>query len=307
MAQMAAQLNQANFGQAQAAATGDITAACRRQLANQAPIRPTSIASIPGVAAASARSATQAQHVPARNFGEQLTAGQMEQQQAQNQINAQMAKFQQAANYPNQQLGILQSALGMTPYEQGDRRAPRPHRRRQSADPLGMALGGLQALGGLFGGGSLFGRRRRLAGLLRSAAQDRHHQGRHASDRHRRFTPIATRATQRRYPEGGRADGRGRGQAFRPRQRWRRSPARAARWRFIRAVLGALSPPASTPIAALTPGPRGGAGPIGTPPGGFGMGPPVPGALAGPGVAGAIGALGGSMRARRPRLGAFGG
>ena len=54
----------------------------------------------------------------------------MEQQQAQNVINAQMAKFQHAANYPNQQLSILQSALGMTPYEQGSR-APRPRRRRR--------------------------------------------------------------------------------------------------------------------------------------------------------------------------------
>jgi hypothetical protein len=73
-------------------------------------------------------------------------------------------------------------------------------------------------------------------------------------------------------------------------------------------MLGALAPAASRrPLLGLTPGPRGGAGPVGRAPGGFNMGPPVPGALTGPGVAGAIGALGSSMRAKRPRQGAFGG
>ena len=37
--------------------------------------------------------------------------------QAQNEINASMAKFNQAFNYPQQQLGTLLSSLGMTPHD----------------------------------------------------------------------------------------------------------------------------------------------------------------------------------------------
>src|SRR5207344_172027 len=37
--------------------------------------------------------------------------------QAQNQINAQMAKFNQAFNYPQQQLGTLEGSLGLTPHD----------------------------------------------------------------------------------------------------------------------------------------------------------------------------------------------
>ena len=46
-----------------------------------------------------------------------MSAGAAEQMQAQNQINAQMAKFNQAFNYPQQQLGVLESSLGMTPHD----------------------------------------------------------------------------------------------------------------------------------------------------------------------------------------------
>jgi hypothetical protein len=60
-----------------------------------------------------------------------------------------MAKFQNAANYPNQQLSILQSALGMTPYEQGTQSASTTQT-QTAANPAGMALGGLQTLGSLF-------------------------------------------------------------------------------------------------------------------------------------------------------------
>jgi hypothetical protein len=51
-------------------------------------------------------------------YNEQNQAGATQMAQAQNQINAQMQKFQQAWGYPTQQLGVLQSALGMTPYGQ---------------------------------------------------------------------------------------------------------------------------------------------------------------------------------------------
>ena len=59
-----------------------------------------------------------------------------------------MAKFQNAANYPNQQLSILQSALGMTPYEQGTQSASTTQT-QQSADPLSAVLGGAKAFGSL--------------------------------------------------------------------------------------------------------------------------------------------------------------
>ena len=106
----------------------------------------------------------QAQLSQARNFTEQMTAGQMQQQQAQNQINAQMAKFQNATNYPNQQLSVLQSALGMTPYEQGQQGSSTTQT-QTAANPLQMALGGLSTLGSLFsapaGGTSAWQRPRR--------------------------------------------------------------------------------------------------------------------------------------------------
>ena len=71
------------------------------------------------------------------------------------------------------------------------------------------------------------------------------------------------------------------------------------------AVLGALAATSGRRPMPSVPafGPRGGAGPIGSPPPGFNMGPPVPGPLTGPGVSGAIGALGAPMRrpaVRRP-------
>ena len=128
----------------------------------------------------------------------------MEQQQAQNSINAQMAKFQNAANYPNQQLSILQSALGMTPYEQGQQSASTTQT-QQSADPLSAALSGVKAVGSLMP----------MFGMLRPAAQDRHHQGRHASVRHR-HSCLSLQGRPEDLPESGRADGRGRGEAFRP-------------------------------------------------------------------------------------------
>ena len=116
--QMAAQLNQANFQQAQAGAQFDITGQNQAALANQAAQQNQGNLNLQAASGLGALG-NQAELSQARNFTEQMTAGQMQQAQAQNQINAQMAKFQNASNYPNQQLSILQSALGMTPYEQG--------------------------------------------------------------------------------------------------------------------------------------------------------------------------------------------
>ena len=113
--QMAAQLNQANFGQAQAAATGDITRGLQGQMANQTADQ-ANINSLIAASSGLGALGNQAQQNQRQQFLELSTAGAQQQQQAQNQINAQIGKFNQANAYPTTQLGILQSALGMTPY-----------------------------------------------------------------------------------------------------------------------------------------------------------------------------------------------
>ena len=159
MAQMAAQLNQANFQQAQQGAEYDVGQqnqmgqfnagqSLTAQQANQAAQQNQGNLNLQAASGLGALG-NQAQLSQARNFTEQMTAGQMQQQQAQNQINAQMSKFQNAANYPNQQLSVLQSALGMTPYEQGQQGSSTTQT-QTAANPAQMALGGLSTLGSLF-------------------------------------------------------------------------------------------------------------------------------------------------------------
>ena len=60
---------------------------------------------------------TQMNAANAANYNMLQSAGAGQSMQAQNEINAQMAKFSQAFNYPQQQLGTLLSALGMTPHD----------------------------------------------------------------------------------------------------------------------------------------------------------------------------------------------
>lgn len=148
MAQMAAQLNQANYGQAQTAAQSDISTNLQAQIANQQAQQNQGALNLQG-ATGLANLGQQAQLSQARNFTEQATAGSMEQQQAQNEINANLSQYQQALQYPYQQLGVLQSALGMTPYETAQQ-GQSTTQTQASANPLTMALGGLQSLGSLF-------------------------------------------------------------------------------------------------------------------------------------------------------------
>ena len=148
MAQMAAQLNQANYGQAQSAAQQDIATNLQAQEANQAAQQNQqqyNIAAAGGLGSLG----QQAQLSQARNFTEQMTAGTAEESQQQNDINANLAQYQQALQYPYQQLGVLQSALGMTPYGQSTT-GQATTTTQQSANPLAAAFSGLQALGGLF-------------------------------------------------------------------------------------------------------------------------------------------------------------
>ena len=165
-AQMAAQLNQANFAQAQAAATGDINRTLTADTTNQASQQTdlarnlqaqmanqtaqqqkinSDIAASSGLNTTGAGIAQQANNA----FTMQNTAGTQEMANAQDQINAQMAKFQQAWGYPTQQLGVLQSALGMTPYGQSttgtsDTQTYTP------TDWAALAGAGIGALGNIF-------------------------------------------------------------------------------------------------------------------------------------------------------------
>jgi hypothetical protein len=146
--QMAAGLNQANFQQAQAGATGDInrTLAAQQgnQQAQQAKINSDILAS-QGLANLG-DSQTRAN---AANFTMLSQAGAGQQSQAQDQINAQMAKFQQANSYPQQQLATLLSALGMTPHDTMS--TGTSNTQTQTPTNWGaLALGGLQDLSGFF-------------------------------------------------------------------------------------------------------------------------------------------------------------
>ena len=114
--QMAAQLNQANFGQAQTAATGDISRNLQAQTTNQSEAQQkinSDIAASQGLTT----TGDSMNKANVANFNMLQSAGASQSMQAQNEINAQMAKFQQAFSYPQQQLGTLESSLGMTPHD----------------------------------------------------------------------------------------------------------------------------------------------------------------------------------------------
>jgi hypothetical protein len=149
MAQMAQQLNQANFGQAQSAAQNDIANQLKAAQGNQG-------AGLTQEQLTNAASSglgtlgTQQMQNNIANYGMLTSAGGFQQQQAQNDINAQMAKFQQAFQYPQQQLGMMESALGMTPYDTGTSGTSASTATQTQSNPGAMALGGLQTLGGLF-------------------------------------------------------------------------------------------------------------------------------------------------------------
>jgi hypothetical protein len=170
--QMASQLNQANFTQAQQAATGDIS----RNLAAQQGNQQANQANINSLIAASGGLGglgTQAQQNQRQQFLEESTAGAQQQQQAQNQINAQVGQFNQAQAYPGQQLGVLQSALGMTPYG-STTMGSSTGQTQTTTTPSLMAdiTGGLQSLGGMFS--APVGGTSAAQGLMNMFTSDRH-------------------------------------------------------------------------------------------------------------------------------------
>jgi hypothetical protein len=166
MAQMAANLNQANFGQAQQAAQFDVgqanAAAAANQQAQQTNLARNLQAQTTNQGAAQAKInsdilASQGltnlgdsqQRANAANFTMLSQAGASEQGSAQDQINAQMAKFQQANAYPQQQLATLLSALGMTPHDTATTGSSTTT--TQTPTNWGaLALGGLEDLSGFF-------------------------------------------------------------------------------------------------------------------------------------------------------------
>ena len=191
MAQMAQQLNQANFAQAQQAGLSDVSAQNQVGLANQqnqqanlgrqntdllanqsanaADLQRQLTAQTSNQNAALQQGAlanqasaglgtlgNQQMQNNIANYGMLTSAGGFEQQQAQNDINAQLAKFNQAFQYPQQQLGMMESSLGMTPYDTGSSGTSNSTTTQTQSNPMSMALGGLQTLGGLAGGLGMF-------------------------------------------------------------------------------------------------------------------------------------------------------
>lgn len=325
MANMAANLWGQNFTQAQGAATGDITRNLQAQIANQG-ANQANINSL--IAAGQGMSQDQA-----RQFSELVSAGSLQQQQAQNEINAQMGQFNQAWNYPGAQLGMLQSALGMTPYGQTQMGQSMGQTQTQQSNDWAMtALGGLQTLGGMFGAGGPFASGGALAGLF-GGSDRRLKTDITRVDTHPSGLPIYAyryKGDPKNYPKvvgpmaedvmkiaphavrplgvGGRL-GVDMGAiptapmvpplaAARPRGGPRGTPAGP--------LMGASRGPAGIMPSAVNPpglpaSPRIG-GPTGTPRGTPSGG--LPGALAGVGPMGAVGALGATLnppRIRRPR------
>ena len=97
MAQMAQQLNQANFTQAQAGAQGDIANTLKAQQGNQSAALQQG-ALVNQAAQGLGTLGNQQMQNNIANYGMLTSAGGFEQQQAQNDINAQLAKFNQAFN-----------------------------------------------------------------------------------------------------------------------------------------------------------------------------------------------------------------
>lgn len=147
--QMAAQLNQANYGQALSAAQSDVSQQNQVAAQNQqAGLTQEGLANQASMGLGNLGIQQMQNNIA--NYGMLAGAGGAEQQQQQNDINAQLAQFQQAWSYPQQQLGIMESALGMTPYDTATSGTSAGTTTTTQSNPAAMMLGGLSTLGGLF-------------------------------------------------------------------------------------------------------------------------------------------------------------
>ena len=317
MAQMAAQLNQANFGQAQTAAQSDIATNLQGQLANQSAQQNQAGLNLQASQGMGALG-NAAQQGQLQNFGEQVTAGSLEQQQAQNQINAQMAKFQNAWAYPGQQLGVLQSALGMTPYGQAQQ-GQSTTQTQTSPDYAMSALGGLGMLGNMFGSGGMFGASGAFAGALsdRSMKTDITKLGVHKPTGLPMYA-FRYKGDPKSYPKAVGPMAEDVGKTFGPGS-IAPIPGAGGKMMVHPAVMSALGTPGSgaTPGGGMTPGALPPSRPRGVSLPSPNLGALASGPLAPPVPINGVGALGANLRAargptaRRPRMpqirGALGG
>ena len=292
--QMASQLNQANFNQAQTAATGDITRNLQAQQGNQQ-ANQANINSLIQAASGLGTLGSQAQQNQRQQFLELSTAGAGEQAQAQNQIAANMGQFNQAQQYPLTQLGILQSGLQETPYGSTSIGSS-SGQQQQTTTPSLMSdvTGGLQALGGMFGTGGPFASL--MAGSDRALKTDITKVGVHPAT----GLPLYSyryKGDPKSYPKitGPMAEDAMQVAPHAVRTVGVHGPTGQALHTVDMNALDQAGPPmgANDNGPAIRPGRMPGAG------GGFTT--RVPGALAPPTPMGLTGALGSSMRAQRMR------
>ena len=183
---LAAQLNSANFQQAQAGATGDLqrmlAAAQGNQqaAATQGAQNLSALGQLKDLGNISTTNAT-------NQVGLLSNIGEQQQKYAQSQIDANVNKFNQAWDYPTQQLNTLLSALGMTPH--GYTQTSEGETKTQSQPNIAQGiLGGLQSVMGLMGGGA----------ASDEIPQDRQAKARHRSDNraHRARLPLQRRSEE---------------------------------------------------------------------------------------------------------------
>ena len=146
--QLLAQLNSANFTQAQAAATGDISRDLTAQQSNQTAQQQKTNSDILASQGLTNTGDTM-NKANAANFNMLQSAGATQQAQAQSQIGASMSKFDQAQNYPSQQLATLLSALGMTPHDTSTT-GTSSQTTTTPTDWMGLAESGVKTLGSLW-------------------------------------------------------------------------------------------------------------------------------------------------------------
>ena len=150
MGQMAAGLNQANFTQAQAAASGDIANRLKADQGNQSAAQNKINSDILASQGLTASGDAQ-QKANVANYAMLTSAGAQQQQQAQLGINSQIAKFAQAWGYPQQQLGTLEGALGMTPHDTATSGTSTSQTTTESSPNfMQLAQAGLQTAGNLW-------------------------------------------------------------------------------------------------------------------------------------------------------------
>jgi hypothetical protein len=113
--QLNAQLQDQNFTQARGAATTDIANQLAAAQGNQSAALTKSGQDLTAASGLETLG-NDAQRNVLQQYSMLSDAGQQQQGQAQNQINANMNQFNQAWNYPTTQLNTLLSSLGMTPY-----------------------------------------------------------------------------------------------------------------------------------------------------------------------------------------------